>query len=168
MASRILNRVMYRTRIKKLIESPPTSEEGTNEELEIRAHWAKYNCVLISGFIEQAVKEIFLEHASAEGSTRLRNYIEGTWPNSRNMRCDTIREILRYCDVDWATDFEAWLSNSEKKKEINEIIRWRNDIAHGKEANTTNVTLQSVDQKFHIACDLVDFVEDLLRPDPHV
>lgn len=167
MTSRTLNRVVYRKRIKKLMESPPTNKEGTINEPEIRAHWAKYTCVLISGFIEQAIKEIFLEHASAVGSTRLHNYIEGTWPNSKNMRCDTINEFLRYCDVEWARYFEAWLKDTERKKEINEIIRWRNDIAHGKEANTNNITLQSVGQKFQIACDLVDFIENLLRLDPH-
>ena len=45
--------------------------------------------------------------------------------------------------------------------EVNEIIKWRNDIAHGNEANTNNVTRGSVANKFKVACELVDFVEGL-------
>ena len=117
--------------------------------------------LLISGFIEQAVKEIILEHASATSSGRIRKYVEGTWPNSKNMRCDAIREILGHLDQAWSASFDAWLQEDERKKEINEIISWRNDIAHGKESNTNNVTLSSVSTKFQVACQLVDFIEAL-------
>ncbi|MGR3366703.1 HEPN domain-containing protein [Sagittula sp.] len=161
MAARVANRTKYRQRIQSLVKNPPSSEGDVASELEIKAHWAKYTCVLISGYIEQAVKEIILEHASATSAPRIRKYIEGTWPNSKNMRCDAIRDILDNLDVTWSTRFDEWLGQDERKKEINEIISWRNDIAHGKETNTNNVTLGSVSTKFKIACELIDFLEGL-------
>ena len=48
-------------------------------------HWAKYTCVLISGVIEQAIKEIFLEHTPANTSPPVRKYIEGTLPTSKRL-----------------------------------------------------------------------------------
>ena len=161
MAARAAERVRYRDRIKNLVANPPTSSEGIGSELEMQAHWAKYTCVLISGFIEQAVKEIILEHTSANAAPRIRKYIEGTWPNSKNMRSDAIREILDHLDPRWSDQYDAWVKTEERKKEINEIIKWRNYIAHGKESNTGNVTLGSVSTKFQIACQLVDFIEAL-------
>jgi len=61
----------------------------------------------------------------------------------------------------WSERFDGWVNQNERKKELNEIIAWRNDIAHGKEANTNNVTLGSVSTKFRIACELIDFLEGL-------
>jgi hypothetical protein len=165
MAARASERQRYRTRIQSLIAKPPSAGDGLGSELEFQAHWAKYTCVLISGYIEQAIKEIVLEHASATAAPRIRRYVEGTWPSSRNMKCDAISELLKSFDEAWDARFTSWLETAERKKEINEIIKWRNDIAHGKEANTNNVTIGSVKTKFKIACDLVDFLEVLPMAD---
>lgn len=165
MALKIADRSRYRQRIQSLVSNPPKRTDSFGLEIETHAHWAKYTCVLISGFIEQSVKEIVLEHASATSAPRMRKYIEGTWPSSKNMRCDAIREILDHLDIRWATSFDVWVGENERKKEINEIIKWRNDVAHGKEANTNNITLGSVSNKFKIACELVDFIETLPQQD---
>lgn len=77
------------------------------------------------------------------------------------MKCDAISEILGHFDPAWQTSFDSWLGEKERKKEINEIISWRNNIAHGKESNTNNVTLGSVKTKMNVACELVDFLESL-------
>jgi len=162
MTNQAQNRQRYRARIQHLISNPPTAGDGFGSELEVRAHWAKYTCVLISGFIEQAIKEIVREHASATAAPKIRRYLENTWPNSKNMRCEAISEILENFDISWSQGFLDWIKKDERKKEINEIIRWRNDIAHGKEANTNNITTSSVNTKFKIACNLIDFLEGLI------
>lgn len=165
----VSDRKQYRKRIEKLVCTPPMSPDPDDlgYEAEVQAHWAKYTCVLISGFIEQAVKEIILEHASSAYSSRVSNYVECTWPSSKNMRCNAIRDLLGCFDDNWKTSFEKWLCDDERVKEINEIVSWRNHIAHGNEANTNNVTLNSVGNKFRVACDLVDFVEELLCVKAH-
>ena len=165
MTAIVVNREQYRTRIAKLVNVPPTSADPDDlgYEADVQAHWVKYTCVLISGFIEQAVKEIALEHASAAYDNHVRKYFEYTWPNSRNMKCNAIIGLLGNFDDNWRASFENRLNDGERVREINEIVKWRNDTAHGKEANTNNVTLNSMKNKFRIACDLVDFVEELLH-----
>lgn len=79
------------------------------------------------------------------------------------MKCNAIIDLLGNFDDNWRVSFENWLGDDERVKEMNEIVNWRNNIAHGNEANTNNVTLNSVSNKFRIACDLVDFVEELLH-----
>ena len=163
MVGKIPNRVLDRQRLRNLVNKPPTSAEGIGHETAVKAHWAKYICVLISGFMEQAIKEIFLEHTFSKASPRVYDYIAGTWPKSINMECDAIGKVLGHFDNEWEAGFTKWLSESERKKEINEIVSWRNSIAHGMEKSTSNVTLQSVTNKFQIACSLVDFIDDLLN-----
>ena len=161
MAARIADRARYRQRIKALLAREVGVGGGFAAEIEVQAHWAKYNCVLISGYLEQAIKEILLGHVSASSPRRVVRYVETGWPSSKNMSVEAITKILNQFDQRWGERFEAWTRESERKKEVNEIIKWRNDIAHGNEANTNNVTKASVAQKFKVACDLVDFVESL-------
>jgi hypothetical protein len=137
-----------------------SGEAGSDSE--VKAHWAKYVCVLVSGYIEQSVKEILLEHAESKSSPRIVSYVTRTWPSSKNMACTAISEILQHFDVDWQKSFDDWSSKDERKKEINEIISWRNNIAHGKESSTNNVTINSVGIKFNTACSLIDFLEGVV------
>ena len=146
-----------------MLKNPPSSSEGVAVESALSAHWAKYTCVLISGYIEQSVKEILLEHVSKNSGTRINRYVERTWPSSRNMRYRALFNVLEDFEPGWAEKFESWVDKDERKKEINEIVSWRNSIAHGKESNTNNVTLSSVKEKFRIACQLVDYIEGLPR-----
>ena len=77
------------------------------------------------------------------------------------MFCVSISEILEHFDTGWFENFNEWVGDDERKKEINEIITWRNNIAHGKESTTNNVTIGSVRTKFKTACDLIDFLEHI-------
>ena len=161
MAPRSPERVKYRLRIRSLIQNPPQGGSGTVSDIETSAHWAKYVCVLVSGFIEQAVKEVLIEHAVLSSAPRIANYVEKSWPISKNMFCQSIHDIVAQFDAKWSDDFDEWVKVGERKKEINEIVSWRNNIAHGKESSTNNVTIGSVSTKFVAACELVDFLETL-------
>jgi len=164
MVSRVSDRVRYRSRIEVLIKNPPQGGDGSLSEFETKAHWAKYVCVLVSGYIEQAVKEVLLEHSAHSAAPRVSSYVEKTWPLSKNMACSAISEILGHFDARWSESFLTWVDEKEeRKKEINEIVAWRNSIAHGKESSTNNVTIGSVTTKFYSACELVDFIEELSR-----
>ena len=77
------------------------------------------------------------------------------------VRCN--KGNLSHLDGISVTGFKEWLNGFERRKEINEITNWRNTIAHGKEENTRNVTPASVSNKFEIVCDLIDYIEELLK-----
>lgn len=78
------------------------------------------------------------------------------------MKSDEIRYILGYFDSEWVAAFENWLQEANRRKEINEIVGWQNAIAHGDESHAANISLPSVQEKFRIACDLIDFIEYLV------
>lgn len=150
----------YKARLEKLAQKTP-------DEPEDQADWAKYLSVLVSGYLEQALKEILLEFAGRHEANRLQQYIAGTWPESRNMKTANIKEILNHFDQGWAARFDEWIVTGDQyKSEINSLIASRNDIAHGKEANTTNVTLRSTRNRLRIALELVEFLETLILVEP--
>lgn len=131
-----------------------------NFEPQDQSIGAKYLAVLVSGYLEQAIKEILFQYTATVNQTQVIRYIEKSWPRSRNMRVDVIRDILKQFDESWSEDFSDWISEVDgRKHNINSIIRWRNDIAHGQEANTTGVTLNSVRIAFSTITELVRFIE---------
>ena len=163
MSARLPSRKGNRRRIQYLIDNPPSSKAGFADETEIHAHWAKYICVLISGFIEQAVKEILDDQFFEHCDRKIYNYINATWPRSRNMRCEIFQGTLENIDSSWSEKFKEWLEKDlQRKMEINDVIRSRNYIAHGEDFKATNVTLDSVKKKFEVACEVIDFLEELI------
>lgn len=167
----------YKSRITHLFKL-----YADNTNTETQAEDAKYLAVLVSGYLEQAIKEILLEYASSLSATSVAKYIKDSWPTSKNMNTSNIESILKQFNEDWAKEFSDWLatcnepySNGEgtvsrrrpkkidRKGDINSIVKWRNHIAHGQEAKTTNVTLVSVKDKFSTVRDLVSLVEGMVQ-----
>lgn len=155
--ARAPNRVRYRGRIKALLASV-----HAEDDIEKLAHWAKYISVLTSGYLEQSIKEVLLDHSGRSASPRVARYIEQSWPGSRNMNTETIGNILGKFDAKWRSSFDEWLADEDGRKGwINAVVDSRNKIAHGEESNTTGVTIRSVSERFQCACGLVDLLEAL-------
>ena len=150
----------YKSRIAGLLK---TYADDNNPESQ--AHSAKYLAVLVSGYLEQAVKELLLHYSSQGARKQISRYIEETWPISRNMTTDNIKTILHQFNEKWSEEFLSWLGQDESRKgHINSIVTWRNSIAHGQESNTTGVTLVSVRNAFSTIEDLVSFIETMVKP----
>ena len=159
----------YKTRINHLFEL-----YADDSNTETQADNAKYLAVLVSGYLEQAIKEILLQYATLISAPPVSNYIKETWPTSKNMNAANIKSILEQFNKKWADEFSDWLevtnnkeTNGDRKKrrnrvikedrkgDINLLVSWRNYIAHGQESKTTGVTLVSVKEKFVTVRNLV-------------
>jgi hypothetical protein len=149
----------YKSRIANLLKS---FDEDSNPESQ--AHSAKYLAVLVSGYLEQAIKELLLHYSSLGSRQQISRYIEETWPVSRNMTTVNIHTILYQFNKAWGDDFDDWLKQHEERKgHINAIVSWRNSISHGQESNTTGVTLVSVRAAFSSIKDLVSFIDTMVK-----
>ena len=159
----------YKSKISYLFEL-----YADDSNTETQADNAKYLAVLVSGYLEQAIKEILLQYVASISDKPVSKYIEDSWPISKNMTTNNIQNILNQFDENWAKEFSDWLKvirnrdgkvnvREDRKGDINSIVRWRNSIAHGKESNTTGVTLRSVQEKFSTIKDLVLLIEAMVK-----
>ena len=106
---------------------------------------------------------ILLEFTDSHKVDSLTHYIEATWPESRNMKTSNIEDILAKFEKRWGAAFRDWLKTKDQyASEIDSLIVGRNNIAHLNEANTTNITLQSMRRRLQITFEVVDFLEDLV------
>lgn len=159
--SRHNNHDKYKNRITHLFK---LFSDNECDSPEAQANNAKYLAVLISGYLEQAIKELLLHYVFKKSSPQVAKYVEGTWPTSKNMTTSNITDILRQFNSTWGDEFETWQNEDpSRKSNINSIISWRNNIAHGNESNTTGVTLVSVKTAFISVNNLVAFIENKVK-----
>lgn len=152
----------YRSRIENLLKSYVAEDSSP----ETQAHNAKYLAVLVSGYLEQAMKELLLQYASQGSRRQISRYVEETWPISKNMNTENIKTILGQFNSKWSDNFLKWLKEEDKdyrKSDINSVVSWRNSIAHGQESNTNGVTLVSVRRVFSTISELVLFIDTLIK-----
>lgn len=158
---RRVERVKYKARIQALLTPPKDAPGGAELSIEHQSHWAKYLCILVSGYLEVAIREIFVEYSANKSAPVVADYVENSWPKSKNMNCATICRVLGQFNIVWREGFEEWLEDDDTRKgKIDSLVKWRNGIAHGNEIQTTGVTLVSVKERFSLTCDLVKHFEN--------
>jgi hypothetical protein len=59
---------------KKLVKLIEDTELSTHGDLELQGHWGKYLCVLVSGFLENAISAVYIEFVSNSASPYVIRY----------------------------------------------------------------------------------------------
>ena len=64
------------TRLKQRLDATFQRVADIGSDLELQSDFAKYLCVLVSGYLESVVAELVLEHARRSGSPSLQRFVE--------------------------------------------------------------------------------------------
>lgn len=130
------------------------------DQLEIQAHWARYICVLSSGFLENALKEVYASYARSTSNPGVANYVEGALNKIQNPKAGRFLEIARTFNKDWEESLKLFLESEGKSDAIDSIIANRHLIAHGKDSGITLVRLKEYLSK---SVQVIEFIEDQCR-----
>ena len=99
---------------------------------ELQSHWARYLCVLVSGYLEIAVRSLLSEYARNTAGPITANYVQRTLEHSlQNPKMEKILEVVRTFSPEW----EATLrkdAEGRPKDGVDSIVANRNLIAHGR------------------------------------
>lgn len=60
------------------------------EDTELQSHWAKYLCVLVSGFIETSIKAIYSEYVKRKAAPYVANYVGSALAGFQNPKMEKI------------------------------------------------------------------------------
>jgi hypothetical protein len=55
------------------------------QDMELKSEWAKYLCVLVSGYLEVSIREIHVEYARRRADENVTNYVSKTLDGSWNL-----------------------------------------------------------------------------------
>ena len=106
------------------------------EDLELQAHWARYLCVLVSGFLEKSISLILKEYTKNNSSPCVVNFVEKKIGRFQNAKMERILELIASFNSDWANALKKELSD-ETKDSVDSIVANKNNIVHGASVGIT-------------------------------
>jgi len=118
------------TRLKQRLDATFQRVAGIGSDLELQSDFARYLCVLVSGYLERAVAELVLEYARRSGSPSLQRFVELNTRRFTNANAERLQNLLGSFDPDWRQTLESFLVD-ELKDAVDSIVNLRNTIAHG-------------------------------------
>lgn len=127
---------------------------------ELQSDFAKYLCILVSGFVETAVKELLLEHSRNNAAPTLQRYVEARTRRLTNLKSKRLLDLLGDFDPDWREKLSLLLVD-EKKDALDSVIDLRNKIAHGE---SVGLTYQRIVDYFKHIKPIIEEVADICAP----
>jgi hypothetical protein len=133
------------------------SDLAADPALEIRSDFARYLCILVSGYLERALIEILLEHARGAGGATLQRFVEVRTRQFANANCRRILDLIGNFDPGWRSELEGVLKD-EMKDAIDSIVGLRNRIAHGTPVSVTYQRIRNYYAQVELAIEEVERV----------
>ena len=127
-------------------------------EPEIEADYARYLCVLVTGFLEQAVVQAILNYVDAQGNQRLSSYVANTLRPGRNMRAEIILKIVGDFDQEWKSLLDLKLTLRHREA-IGSVYASRNKIAHGEDVD---LPYRQVSSDYALVREAIGFIEETI------
>lgn len=105
---------------------------------EVQSHWSRYLCVLVSGFLENAVRLTFAEYARTRSDPSVADFVESRLRQFQNPRMDSILKLAGSFSREWGQSL-AQVTNGRLSLSdaVNSIVGNRHKIAHGESVQLT-------------------------------
>ncbi len=103
---------------------------------EVLSHWAKYLCVLTSGFIENSLRMILQNYAVQHSNQPVATFVSARVEGLTNLNDERIAQLLGSFSPTWREAFLT-MRSSEQKDAIDSVLANRHLIAHGRPVSLT-------------------------------
>ena len=108
-----------------------------NEDI-MKSHLAKYFCILVSGYIENSIKELINNYHNKTCKKETVKFVSSKIRNLTNLDDSKIVAFLQSFSDNWAQKYLESRTD-EMEAALNTIYAQRNKIAHG-DASNSNIT----------------------------
>ena len=125
-------------------------------QIELQAHWARYICVLSSGFLENALTDIYSQYARSCSNELVANYVESSLGKIQNPKSNRFLQTARAFNKTWEESLSAFLDVDGRREAIDAIMSNRHLIAHGKDSG---ITISRLKEYLSKSVEVVEFIE---------
>lgn len=146
-------------RLRRRLDATFARAPGPSIDIETQADFARYLCVLVSGFLENAIVEHVLDVAQTRSAPEVALFVERQLEYWTNPTCEKIAQLLGSFNPDWRLASEAYLID-ERKAAVNSLVALRHKIAHGGSVGTS---LAQVKAYYSVVLDVVAFIDGVLN-----
>jgi hypothetical protein len=108
---------------------------------ELQAHWAKYLCVLCSGYLETSVRTILKNHVRATAAPHVADFVDGKLDEFQNPKMQKILELCGTFKGQWRESLGMQVEG-RLKDAVDSIVANKNNIAHGRDVGLTYVAVR--------------------------
>ena len=129
---------------------------GFDDEPDIQADYVRYLCVLVTGFLEQAVVRVILNYVDALGDPSLSRYVAETLRRPGSMQVEQILRLVGRFNEDWRTELGEKLTTRHREA-IGSVYASRNRIAHGEDVD---LAYRQIRGDYDLVREAIDFLED--------
>ena len=127
-----LEAVSYKQRLDNLF----AQISAFSGELELQSQWARYLCVLVSGFLEVSICATYNQFVKNSASSQVANFVKCQLDGFQNPKMGKIIELTRAFNSEWASALET-ATGGRLKDSVDSIVANRHLIAHGKDVGIT-------------------------------
>jgi hypothetical protein len=112
------------------------------QDMELKSEWAKYLCVLVSGYLEVSIREIHVEYARRRADENVTNYVSKTLDGFLNPKMNKILELISMFNKQISDEIKL-LTNGELAASVDSIVNNRHNIAHGRNTSLSYVNIKT-------------------------
>jgi hypothetical protein len=150
---KILEAVRYKQRLDNLF----AQVSAFSGQLELQSQWARYLCVLVSGFLEVSISATYNQFAKSRASPEVANFVKSELDDFQNPKMLKIIELTRAFNSEWANELET-ATEGKLKDAVDSIVANRNRIAHGEDVG---ITYSRIKNYYEDAIKVVDLIEKI-------
>lgn len=148
------------SRLKQRLDATFKRFGSVSTDLEVQSDFARYLCILVSGYLEKAVAELAVEHSRQTGAPSLQRFVDQRTKNFTNAKSQKLGDLLGDFDPEWRSLLEKYL-DGELKDAVDGVVNLRNKIAHGESVGVTYTTISGYYDKVQ---KVVEYIADLCAP----
>lgn len=147
----------YRARIENLIKKT----EDITDDLELKSVLSCYLCILVSGFLEVAIRNIFENYTILYSSSEnIVKYISQRLKYFQNPNSSKILNLIGDFSSNWRVTLEKH-EDGEWKEAVDTIVANRHNLAHGRSVQITVIRVKNCYRSIN---SLIDFlINDCVR-----
>ena len=131
------------------------------QEFELRADFARHLCVLVSGFLDQSIKNFTTEYVRKRSTPEVTRHVTRSIKNLTNLKTEKITQHLLSFNQEWQPKVATLLSD-ERKAAIDSVINLRNGIAHGQ---PDDMTLARIEGYYREIIKAIDGIRAIMEID---
>ncbi len=128
------------------------------ECVEARSDFARYLCVLVSGFVEKATEAAAVAYCSRGYPVPVARYAARQLARIQNLNSERLAQVVGSFDQTWRDDLVAFMEGP-RKDALDSVIALRNQIAHGQSVTVTYSRIQSY---YVLVKEVVAYIVELL------
>lgn len=126
------------------------------DDPEVLSHWARYLCVLVSGFLEISVRAIYGRYSRGKAAPIVANYVEAQLNGFQNPNMGKILDLAGSFNADWRVELDA-ASAGAPKEAVDSIVANRHSIAHGQ---NVGISLVRIKEYYEDAFEILELIDE--------